>query len=87
MEFSVKNNNNNNNKNNNNNNLTDIPLGEQLTRESLTPAKVFERNVSTLRLGLMKALVLGLKRCSQKLLLESVILVSIVYPAGCPLNR
>ena len=31
--------------------LTDIPLGKQLTRESLTPAKVFENNVSTLRLG------------------------------------
>ena len=35
----------------------------------------------------MKALVSGLKRCSQKLLLESVILVSIVYPAGCQLNH
>ena len=35
---------------------------------------------------LMNALVSGLKRCSQKLLLESVILVSIVYPAGCQLN-
>ena len=46
MEFSVK-------KKNNNNNidLTDIPLGKQLRRESLTPAKVFEKNVSTLRLG------------------------------------
>ena len=31
--------------------LTDIPLGKQLRRESLTPAKVFENNVSTLRLG------------------------------------
>ena len=39
------NNKNNNNNNNNNNNLTDIPLGKQLPRESLTPAKVFE-NVS-----------------------------------------
>ena len=51
MEFSLKKRKNNNNNNNNNNNLTDIPLGEQLTRESLTAAKVFENNVSTLRLG------------------------------------
>ena len=38
-------------KNNDNDNLTDIPLGKQLPRESLTPAKVFENNVSTLKLG------------------------------------